>query len=44
MAAVPGAVEGAEAPNRPPPRGAVAGVVEGAAVDVALPVEGKRDF
>lgn len=44
VAAVPGVVEGAEAPNGPPPRGAVAGVVEVAAVDVALPVEGKRDF
>lgn len=44
MAAVPGVVEGAEAPNKPPPREGAAGVVEGAAVDVALPVEGKRDF
>lgn len=44
VAAAPEVVEGAEVPNRLPPRGAVAGVVEGAAVDVALPVEGKRDF
>lgn len=45
--AVPGVVEGAELPappNRPPAAGAAAGVVEGAAVDVAPPKEGNKDF
>lgn len=43
VAAVPEVVVGAEVLNRPP-RGAVAGVVDGAAVDVALPAEGKKGF
>jgi hypothetical protein len=46
VAAVPGVVEAVvlPRPENKDPEGAAAGVVEGAAVDVAPPRAGKRDF